>query len=898
MDQKPYEAASSPAPAGMTPLMAQYFEIKAVNPGYLLFYRMGDFYELFFDDAEIASQALGIVLTKRGKHQGEDIPMCGVPIHAAEDYLKKLIALGHRVAICEQIEDPAEAKKRGAKSVVERDVVRLVTAGTITEDDLLPEASNNFLSALALIRHGEADLAIASADVSTGETFLTELTPEALGDELARIDPAELLLTESLRDWLVDRELVVSGFFERITLVGADLFDSEKAQSRISEAFADIDPSAFSRAGRSALGALIAYIADAQKGAPLALRPPEQRSIGAVMAIDAATRNSLELIVTNRGEARGALRSAMDRTITAGGRRLLTRRLNAPLTDPVPINARLDMVGYMLERSEVATRLRQALKAVPDITRALTRLALRRGGPRDLAAIGSAIAGAHDLANVLRRDPGLPSGWRMCADALVCGDKALADKLAKALADDVPLLARDGGFVREAYSDDLDTERKLARESRTVVAELQARLAGETDIRTLRIKHNNVIGYFIEVPAAQGPRLMDDPFAPHFIHRQTMANAMRFTTAELAELEGRIAKAQDRARDLELEIFEKLRDETVAMAPDLQNVADALSELDLGTALARLAADHGYCRPRIDAGNAFHIEAGRHPVVEQALAAAGETFVHNDCDLGAEDGGLLALITGPNMGGKSTYLRQNALIAIMAQMGSYVPANSAHIGVIDRVFSRVGASDDIARGHSTFMVEMVETAAILNRATARSLVVLDEIGRGTATFDGLSIAWATVEALHEINRCRTLFATHFHELTRLASALPRVRNHTMKVREWKGDVVFLHEVVPGAADRSYGLQVARLAGLPEPVLARARDVLELLEKQSDGRPEAALDDLPLFAKMPSRPAPVPGDKEQLVNQLLDNVNPDDLTPRAAIDLVYELKKARNADRRR
>ena len=878
-------------------MMAQYFEIKAVNPGYLLFYRMGDFYELFFSDAEIASAALGIVLTKRGKHQGEDIPMCGVPVHAAEDYLKKLISKGHRVAICEQVEDPAEAKKRGSKSVVERDVVRLVTAGTLTEDDLLPKTANNFLAALARIRHGETDLALAAADVSTGETFLTELAPEALSDELASLDPAELLVTEPVRDWLDEHHYAGPGLLDRLTIVSADLFDSEAGAARVNEAFAGTDPTAFSRAGRSALAALVGYIADTQKGAPLALRPPERRGAHAVMAIDAATRSSLELSVTNRGETKGALRAAMDKTVTAGGARLLTRRLNAPLTDPVAINQRLDMVEYMLERADLAGKLRQSLKSIPDITRALTRLTLGRGGPRDLSAIGAAISGAGALVDILERETSLPAGWTACAQALGRGDMELAQTLLAALDDDLPLLARDGGFVRAGHSENLDTERALARESRTVVAELQAELAQKTDIRTLRIKHNNVIGYFIEVPSAQGKKLLEAPFAPLFIHRQTMANAMRFTTAELAELEGRIAKAQDRARDIELEIYDALLERVVAATPDLQAVADALSELDLGIGLMRLAADYGYCRPRIDAGNAFAVVAGRHPVVEQALSAAGETFVHNDCDLSGEDGGLLSLITGPNMGGKSTYLRQNALIAIMAQMGSFVPASSAHIGVVDRVFSRVGASDDIARGHSTFMVEMVETAAILNRATARSLVVLDEIGRGTATFDGLSIAWATVEALHEINRCRALFATHFHELTRLASALPRVVNHTMKVREWKGDVVFLHEVAAGAADRSYGLQVARLAGLPEPVLNRAREVLNRLEQQSDGRPEAALDDLPLFANIPVRPSAPEQGEEQLVNQLLDSVNPDDLTPRAAIDLVYELKKARNADRR-
>jgi len=879
-------------PAAMTPMMAQYFEIKAVNPGFLLFYRMGDFYELFFEDAEIASAALGIVLTKRGKHLEDDIPMCGVPVHAAQDYLKKLIALGHRVAICEQMEDPAEAKKRGSKSVVKRDVVRLVTPGTLTEDDLLPARANNFLASLAMIRHGETDLALAWADISTGETWVTTVTSDSLADELARINPSELVLSAATEEALPAEVFNPIRETAHLTRIDNAAFDSEQAAKRLGEALNGFDPSILSRAARSALGALVAYAAETQKGSPVALRQPQTSGDG-LMAIDAATRVSLEILATNRGEAKGALRHAIDRTVTAAGARLLARRLSAPLTDATAINARLDMVEAATANAILRARITQDLRAAPDITRALTRLALDRGGPRDLQAIGAAIMGARQLVQHLAGESELPDGLTAISDRLEQTPKELADELARALVDEPPLLARDGGFVAETYDPALDRERALATESRSVIAQLQARLSAETGIKSMKIKHNNVLGYFIEVPAAHGDKLTGDPFAGTFIHRQSLANAMRFTTAELADLEGQIARAHDAAREIESEIFTRLRDQVLAETESLRTAADALSELDVTIGLATLAAEQGYCRPLIDNSLAFAVTGGRHPVVEQTLAANNESFVVNDCDLGGDEtGGQLWIVTGPNMGGKSTFLRQNALIAILAQAGSFVPADEAHIGIVDRVFSRVGASDDIAHGRSTFMVEMVETAAILNRATKRSLVILDEIGRGTATFDGLSIAWATAEALHETNCCRALFATHFHELTALSQKLDRTTNHTMKVREWDGDVVFLHEVAEGAADRSYGIQVARLAGLPEPVLDRARDVLFKLEQQQAGSPGAVLDDLPLFSH---RPAPVTK-KRDPVHILLDDVRPDDLTPGRAIDLIYELKKARDANR--
>ena len=541
-----------------------------------------------------------------------------------------------------------------------------------------------------------------------------------------------------------------------------------------------------------------------------------------------------------------------------------------------------------------------ALKRVPDLTRALTRLSLDRGGPRDLRAVATAILGARELSGLLGALGDQPEGIAGIARVLATAPADLAAELDADIGEEPPLSAADGGFVRQGYDPALDAERQLGSETRAVVAALQARLVAETDVKSLKIRHNGVLGYFVEVPAGQGQKLLEEPHRQSFIHRQTLANVFRFTTAELAELEGRIARAHEAALERESAIFARLAEAVVAATGPLRATADALAALDVAAALAHLARRRDFCRPKVDRSLAFRIEGGRHPVVETMVQAAAGTFVTNDADLsGGDEGGQIWLVTGPNMGGKSTFLRQNALIAILAQMGSFVPATAAHIGVVDRVFSRVGASDDIGGGRSTFMVEMVETAAILNRATQRSLVVLDEIGRGTATFDGLSIAWATVEALHNDTRCRALFATHFHELTSLAKSLPRLSNHTMKVKEWEGEVVFLHEVATGAADRSYGIQVARLAGLPEAVLARARRVLTILEQRAangqgpSGHLMAVLDDLPLFAQ-----APQP--RQSGVNplyEMLDAVRPDELTPREAIELVYELKKARDAARR-
>ncbi|MFN3656169.1 MAG: DNA mismatch repair protein MutS [Pseudolabrys sp.] len=903
--EEPDETPPPPAPAetggGVTPVMAQYVEIKAANPDCLLFYRMGDFYELFFEDAEVASRALGIVLTKRGKHYGQDIPMCGVPIHRADEYLHRLIALGHRVAVCEQLEDPAEARKRGSKSVVRRDVVRLVTPGTLTEDTLLDARRNNYLLAVARARLSsvgeEARFALAWIDISTGEFRLTECDRLALAAEIARLEPGEIIVSDAL---YADADLVPYWrTLPAVTPLTRDVFESATAERRLTSFFKVATSEAFGALTRlelTAAAACVSYVERTQLGQRPPLSPPSRESAGATMAIDQATRGNLELVRTLSGERRGSLLDAIDRTVTSAGSRLLAQRLSAPLTDPAAIARRLDAVGAFVTDVAARADTRSRLQAAPDIARSLARLALGRGGPRDLAAIRDGMLAAADLARALGTLKDTPAEVADALERCRRPDGMLAAELAAALAAELPLIKRDGGFVREGYDATLDETRALRDESRRVIAALQARYADETGVKALKIRHNNVLGYFVEVTAQHGDRLMAPPLNATFIHRQTLAGQVRFTTTELGELEAKIASAAERALGLELDIFERLTAAVIAESAALKDCAESLAALDVAGALAQLAAERDYARPQVDDSHDFDIEAGRHPVVEQALARDGTPFVANDCDLSPPEeaeAGRIWLITGPNMAGKSTFLRQNALIAILAQMGSFVPAKAAHIGVVDRLFSRVGAADDLARGRSTFMVEMVETAAILNQAGERALVILDEIGRGTATFDGLSIAWATVEHLHDINKCRALFATHFHELTALAARLARLHNATVKVKEWKGEVVFLHEVAAGAADRSYGIQVAKLAGLPASVIERAKVVLAKLEQEDRAAPKSFKDlgfeDLPLFA------APYKASHERedraydLVLDAIAALNPDDMSPREAMDALYALK---------
>jgi len=879
-------------PADATPMMAQYLEIAAAHPGHLLFYRMGDFYELFFDDAVKAAAALDIALTKRGKHQGADIAMCGVPVHAADAYLARLIRKGFKVAICEQVEDPKEAKKRGAKAVVRREVIRLVTPGTLTEDALLDARSANHLAALA---RAEGRYALAFTDMSDGSFQVCSVAEGALAHALARVQPAELLVSDTLPGE-PDLKPQLAEWQDVLTPLAAPHFDSRAGESALKELYkvAALDAFGnFSRAELAAMGAVVRYLGLTQKGKLPAMKPPRREAAQGVMVIDAATRRNLELTETLSGGRDGSLLAAIDFTKTAGGARLLARHLSAPLTDADAIAGRLDAVQHFVEARGQRHQLRQLLSLTPDLARALQRISLGRGGPRDLGAVRDAISAAQEIAAALRLDPRAMACAAIAdaASALSSGDAAvpaLHARLLAMLAPELPLTERDGGFVAKGALPELDAALELRDESKRVIAGLEAGLKSSTGIASLKIRHNNVIGYHVEVTSVHAERLLQPPLAQQFIHRQTLPNAARFSTVELNTLASRIHDAAVRALSLELELFAALVAGTQALMAPLSALADALSTLDVHAALAELAEAQNWARPLVDHSLAFEVRAGRHPVVEAMLAKTAQDFVPNDCNLTArKDGGSgrLWLITGPNMAGKSTYLRQNALIAILAQAGSFVPAASAHIGVVDRVFSRVGASDDLARGRSTFMVEMVETAAILTQATPRSLVILDEIGRGTATFDGLSIAWGTLEYLDSVNAARALFATHYHELTALSRQLAELHCAAMRVKEWKGDIVFLHEVASGAADRSYGIQVARLAGLPPSVIARAQAVLSALEKGDEGRRARTLiDDLPLFSQ---KAAPEVA-QDDAVRDALAAINPDELSPRDALQLIYRL----------
>lgn len=867
-------------------MMAQFLQIKEAHPGYLLFYRMGDFYELFFEDAKEAAATLDITLTKRGQHEGTDIPMCGVPVHSADSYLARLIKAGHKVAICEQLEDPAEAKKRGSKSVVKRDVVRLVTPGTLTEDNLLNARQTNTLASVGEVN---AEMALAWVDMSIGTVSLMRTGPERIAADLGRIAPSEVLSHNAKSEQLI----AASGFAHTCRAArglnsrsaGAILLDAYEVQTL--DSFGTLD-----KADRLSLGLLVDYIRDTQKGALPPLTPPQREDVAAHMLIDPATRRSLELTQTQLGAQAGSLLNVIDKTVTGAGGRLLSTWLSAPSCLLETIGARQDMVALFYDAQTLRGDLRKALRAAPDIERALTRLSLGRGGPRDMQAIAAALQAAAAINNVIEA----AMATQLATPALVeptCsalrGHADLANLLADAVAEEPPLLTRDGGFIQTRYDAALAEHRSLRDEARRHILQLEARYKEDTKVSALKIKHNGVLGYHIDLPARAADPFMAAPLNETFIHRQTLANAVRFSTQELADLASRISRAGALALERELNLFEDLRDHVLRQAAALQSCAHALAILDVFTGLGELADIARYTRPKVDASLTFAVEAGRHPVVEAALDASKTQFIANDCELSSSQ--QLWLLTGPNMAGKSTFLRQNALIAILAQMGSFVPAAKAHIGVIDKLFSRVGAADDLARGRSTFMVEMVETAAILNQAGPSSFVILDEIGRGTATYDGLSIAWATAEHLATACKTRGLFATHYHEMTALTQQYEGIAAFSLKVREWKGELVFLHEVGPGAADRSYGVQVAKLAGMPSTVVARAKDILSRLENQARSgnagpaaSPQGTLLDLPLFTQ-----APAPQAAESPLEDALHDLEPDTLSPRDALDALYRLK---------
>ncbi|PHR63204.1 MAG: DNA mismatch repair protein MutS [Robiginitomaculum sp.] len=880
---------------GITPMMAQYMRIRETANDALLFYRMGDFYELFFEDAIAASAALDITLTKRGQHNGEDIPMCGVPVAAAEGYLLRLIKKGFRVAVCEQTESPVEAKKRGPKSVVNREMVRLVTPGTLTEETLLDAKLANRV--MALNRTASGELALAWADVSTGEfaaiSFSGTEAATQLEETLVSLSPKELLLPEALEapDFLSHTDMALT------PLPNASFAVTSLKEKRLAGAFGATGLDGYGQFSRAETGALIAlygYVELTQAGSAPKLRPPMQHEISSHLAIDPATRRSLEISNTMSGTRKGSLLAAVDRTVSAAGARVLTDRLERPSTDLAQINIWLDAIAWLRSEPDLSQKIREQLQGIPDLARSFSRLSLGRGGPRDLRCAARAVF-AGEMVNALflgaaRRN--LPKGLADDLDIVSLKGRAslatLVEELQKAFVQTPCVYDREGGFVTKGWSAALDEQRELRDHSRRRIARLQGKYIETTGLSALKVKHNNVLGYFVEVTPRHAQVLLSEPLNDVFRHRQTLASAVRFSTDELSALETEIRAAADRALALEREIYDgflsRILDESIAV----RDIAYGLAGLDVLQGNVHWARESGAVRPVLGDHQDFEIKAGRHPVVEPALARDGQrNFTPNDCVLGAsrEDKARLLFVTGPNMAGKSTWLRQNALMVILAQAGLFVPAEQARIGLVDRLFSRVGASDDLAGGRSTFMVEMTETAAILNQATQRSFVILDEIGRGTATWDGLAIAWATAEHLQAINCCRALFATHYHELTALAGRLPHIANVSLKAKEWNGDLVFLHTVVPGAADRSYGIQVARLSGLPDAAIVRATEVLTELESNNDKG--ALAEDLPLFAP---RVKPQPMAKPSVVEARLRAAQLDDMSPREAMEFIYELQQ--------
>lgn len=885
----------------ITPAMEQYLEIKRQHMEYLLFFRMGDFYELFFEDAITASGALGLALTSRSKNSEKNIPMCGVPFHACDMYLERLIKMGYKVAICEQMEDPREAKKRGAKSVVKREVVRLVTPGTVTEDELLDAKRNNYIAA---VTYSPKELGLAWTDISTGAFFTQLLSIEKipaevmLAEALARISPVELIIEDRLLE-IPEFYSLLNDYREKLSPRARALFNFDSAVNilhkaykvQTTESFGD-----FSKPELIAAGVLVSYVENTQKGKLPRLLHPKRINNNEIMEIDAATRRGLEILnpVMPSGVC---LIKVLDKTVTSLGGRLFTERLACPTTNLHKINDRLDAVSFFYDNPDVRQAMRKTLRGLPDMERAIQRLSVGRGGPKDL----------YDLAETLHAVPAVQeivlSFQNYQKDSIYTQAPQALYKLAKefydhsALENDIkhmlledrnalPTYAKDGNFVKEGAHPPLDYLRNIRNESENKCAALREKYEAETGISAIKIKNNSVIGYFVEVPARFADKMLENK---NFIHRQTVLNAVRFTTQELSMLESEVNSSLEKALQIELQIFDELMNYALAHADMISNTARRIAELDVASALAELAAEHGFARPIVDESLDFEVIDGRHPVVESVMKDEGRgAFIGNTCILNHENDRIW-LLTGPNMAGKSTFMRQNALIVIMAQAGSFVPAKSAKIGIVNKMFSRVGASDDLAHGRSTFMVEMVETASILNRADERSFVILDEIGRGTATFDGLSIAWAVVEQLAEVNKCRTIFATHYHELTKLNNRLKGLTLHCIRIKEFNGDVVFMHEVIEGAADRSYGIHVAKLAGLPTLTVKRAEQVLKLLEEEKHHKALTAVEDeLPLFEVLREKEH----ESEKTENPVLAelrNLDVDSLSPREALDKLYTLK---------
>ena len=886
-----------------TPMMQQYLAVKAQHQDCLLMYRMGDFYELFFDDAIIASKALDIALTHRGTYMGRQVPMCGVPYHAFSSYMPKLVRQGFKVAICDQMESPEEAKKRGYKAVVKREVSRIITAGTLTEDNLLNGSFNNYLMSVVFVDGLEPKISIALTDISTGEFTIYSFDENSVSELLSITvvkNPAEIIMSEDERD--NDKlESFISQFKSKIVFKPHTFFDSINSRKNICDVFHVAEVSVlgnFSEQEICAQGAILNYIYLTQIGQVPNISKPHKESNSDILQIDAFSVKNLEIFenINDDTTKSSNLFAVMDKTKTPMGKRALKHALSSPLANVGEINKRLNIVDFFFNNQNLIDEIRDILSQVFDIQRIVSRISCNRAGPRDLLNIGETLQVLPTLKTLLLTaiETSLDNPLKSIIDDIK-DFSSLAHNIQNAIIDEPPLITRDGGFIKQGYHPILDEYKSLSQNTKQVILDLQAKYSLETSVLNLKIKYNNLAGYFIEVPTKQATALLSPDSG--FTHKQTLVNCVRFTTPELSEIEQKILVAQDKCLSLELSLFDELCKSILDRVDDINLLSDAIAKLDLYSSLALLASLNDYVKPVVDDSLCFEIIDGRHPVVEANLKPQNISFIPNDCVLeNSGENSKLWILTGPNMAGKSTFLRQNAIITIMAQIGSFVPAKSAHIGVVNRLFSRVGASDNLARGQSTFMVEMSETATILNQADERSFVILDEIGRGTATFDGLSIAWAVLEYLNNINRCRGIFATHYHELTSAISKMKNVSAHTMEIKEYKGDVVFIHKVGVGVADKSYGIHVAKIAGIPEEVVTRASQLLENFESDdavsSSKKLVQKIDDMDLFSYTPKSESIRKSEDDEKLRRLRDKlkgINPDDLSPKSALSIMYEIK---------
>lgn len=859
--------------AKQTPMMRQYLEIKSQYPDAILFFRLGDFYEMFLDDAVTAAKVLDIALTSRNKGAEDQIPLCGIPYHSAQPYLSRLVAAGHKVAICEQVEDP-----RMAKGIVRREVVRLVTPGTVLEPELLSADRNSYL--LAISCSARQRYGLASLDLSTGQFRVTSAQhPEEVRRELLAIEARELLVAEGERATLVTRLALAPEQVASLATLPDGVFTAEEGAARLNACYGTSDLTVFGcaddEAAIAAAGAVLYYVEQTQKGQAAHLRPLTCYQIQDSMVLDEATRRNLELTQTLSGAQRkGSLLGALDRTLTAMGGRLLRQWLLRPLLDCQAIDGRLDFIAQAIDQPRQRQQLRELLRTINDLERLLSRISMGSASARDLVALRNSCQPLPPLRQLCGELAGtLAARLHQQIDPL----EDLAGLLARALADEPPAGLRDGGLIRDGYDQPLDELRQISRDGKGFIARLERQERERSGIASLKVRYNRVFGYYIDVPKTQLAKVPAD-----YQRKQTLANSERYFTPELKDYEDRVLGAEEAIAEREYQLFEELRQQIGAARQRIQATAEGLAALDVLLALADVAHERNYCRPRLHEGARLEIIAGRHPVVE--LLTGSDPFVSNDVLLDTDSHQLL-MVTGPNMAGKSTFMRQVALITLMAQMGSFVPAQQAEIGLVDRIFTRVGASDNLARGQSTFMVEMSETAYILNHATPRSLILLDEIGRGTSTFDGISIAWAVAEYLHDNPQlaAKTLFATHYHELTDLSRTRKGIENFNIAVRQWQDQIVFLRTIVPGPASHSYGIQVAQLAGLPQPVIRRAKEILANLE-----RGEYSDEGLPLLAQSQKSDRKAPAAPVDPLRQRLRQLDINRMTPLEALSCIHEL----------